>query len=208
MALLVGTTALSPDQGAAELLYSQPIARRTLMWGRLLGLFAALVAAQAIGFGISGLVIFSQSGDDGLTSFLLLGAASIALTAVSLSAAALIAGGAAGRRRARGLAIALSVWFIAVVLYDLVAIGVASLLRSGPASRLLITATLANPVDAIRTGVLLGIEGTSAFGSASLALLRFTGGPTRAVLLIVAGVIAWIVVPALAAAWRLERADI
>jgi Cu-processing system permease protein len=208
MALLVGTTALSPDQGAAELLYSQPIARRTLMWGRLLGLFAALVAAQAIGFGISGLVIFSQSGDDGLTSFLLLGAASIALTAVSLSAAALIAGGAAGRRRARGLAIALSVWFIAVVLYDLVAIGVASLLRSGPASRLLITATLANPVDAIRTGVLLGIQGTSAFGSASLALLRFTGGPTRAALLIVAGVIAWIVVPALAAAWRLERADI
>ncbi|MBZ5559053.1 MAG: ABC transporter permease [Acidobacteriia bacterium] len=208
MALLVGTTAFSPDQGAAELLFSQPVARRTLMWGRLLGLFAALVAAQAIGFGVSGLVIFSQSGQDGLASFLLLGAASVALTAVSLSAAALIAGGSAGRRRARALAIALCVWFVAVVLYDLVALGLASLLRSGPASRLLITATLANPVDAVRTGVLLGIQGTSAFGSASLALLRFTGGTTRAALLIVAGVMVWIVVPALAAARRLERADI
>ncbi|MBI3403004.1 MAG: ABC transporter permease subunit [Acidobacteria bacterium] len=211
MALLVGTTALSPDQGAAELLFSQPVARRTLMWGRLLGLFAALVAAQAIGFGISGLIIFSQSGDDGVTSFLLLGAGSVALTAVSLSAAAAIAsgaGGAAGRRCARGLAIALSTWFVAVVLYDLVALGLASLLRSGPASRLLITATLANPVDAIRTGVLLGIQGTSAFGSASLALLRFTGGTTRASMLIVAAVIVWIAVPALAAARRLERADI
>lgn len=211
MALLVGTTALSPDQGAAELLFSQPVARRTLMWGRLLGLFAALVAAQAIGFGISGLVIFAQSGNEGVTSFLLLGAGSVALTAVSLSAAAAIAsgaGGAAGRRRARGLAIALSTWFVAVVLYDLVALGLASLLRSGPASRLLITATLANPVDAIRTGVLLGIQGTSAFGSASLALLRFTGGATRASMLIVAAVIVWIAVPALAAARRLERADI
>lgn len=208
MALLAGTMAFSPDQGTAELLFSQPIARRTLMCGKLLGVFAALMAAEAIGFGVSGVVIFSQSGQGGLSSFLLLGAASLALTAVSLSVAALIAGGAAHRRRARALAIALSVWFVAVVLYDLVALGLASLLRSGAASRLLIIATLANPVDAVRTGVLLAIQGTTAFGSASLALLRFTGGAARAALLIVAGVIVWIVVPALLAARRLERADI
>ena len=208
MALLAGTLAFSPDQGTAELLFSQPIARSTLMFGKLLGVFAALVAAQAIGFGVSGIVIFSRSGQDGMSSFLLLGMASVALTGVSLSVAALIAGGAAGRRRTRALAIALSVWFAAVVLYDIVALGLASLLRSGVASRLLITATLLNPVDAVRTGVLLGIQGTTAFGAASLALLRFTGGTTRATLLIVVGVLAWIVVPALVAARRLERADI
>jgi Cu-processing system permease protein len=207
MALLIGTMAFAPDPGTAELLFSQPIARGTLMLGKLLGVFAALIAAQAIGFGASGIVIFSPAGEEGLSSFLLLGAASAALTAVSLSVAALIAGGA-HRRRTRALAVALSVWFIAVVLYDLVALGLASLLHSGAASRLLITATLVNPVDAIRTGVLLGIQGTTAFGSASLALLRFTGGPTRAGLLIAAGVLAWIVVPALLAGRRLERADI
>src|SRR5581483_5034890 len=49
MALLVGTMAFSPDQGTAELLFSQPIARHTLMFGKLLGVFVALVAAQAIG---------------------------------------------------------------------------------------------------------------------------------------------------------------
>lgn len=208
MALLVGTTALSPEPGAAELLFSQPAARRALLAGKLLGLFAALVAAQAIGFGVSGVVIFSQSGPEGVSSFLLLGGASMALTAVSLSAAALIAGAGAGRRRARALAVALSVWFAAVVLYDIVALGLASLLRSGAASRLLITATLANPVDAIRTGVLLGIQGTSAFGSASLALLRFTGGTTRAALLIGACVVVWTVVPVVIAARGLDRADI
>ena len=64
------------------------------------------------------------------------------------------------------------------------------------------------PGRAIRTGVLLGIQGTTAFGPASLALLRFTGGTTRASLLIVAGVILWIVGTALLAARRLERADI
>jgi len=208
MALLVGTMALSPEQGAAELLFSQPIRRSVLLCGRLLGLFAALVAAQAIGFGLAGLVIFSQSGEEGVASFLLLGVASMALTAVSLSVAALIAATAIGRRRTRALATALAAWFAAVVLYDLVALALASLLHSGAASRLLITATLANPVDAIRTGVLLAVQGTSAFGSASLALLRFTGGITRAMLLVAACVIVWTIGPAVIAARRLERVDV
>jgi Cu-processing system permease protein len=198
MALLVGTAALSTDRGAAELLFSQPVARRTILWGKLAGLFAALVAAQAMGFGASGLVIFSQSGDEGLAAFLILALASVTLTAVSLSIAALIGGTGGARRRTRAVATAITVWFAAVVLYDLVALGAASLLHSGPASRVLIVATLANPVDALRTGVLLAIQGTSAFGSASLALLRFTGGPA----------IGWMVIPALAAARRLDRADL
>jgi Cu-processing system permease protein len=208
MALLVGTAALSADRGAAELLFSQPVARRTILWGKLAGLFAALVAAQAIGFGASGLVIFSQSGEEGISAFLILALASVALTAVSLSTAALIGGATGARRRTRALATAITVWFAAVVLYDLVALGAASLLHSGPASRLLIVATLVNPVDALRTGVLLAIEGTAAFGSASLALLRFTGGPARAIALIVLSAAAWIAIPALAAAHRLERADL
>jgi Cu-processing system permease protein len=166
------------------------------------------VAAQAIGFGASGLVIFWQSGQEGLSAFVLLVIGSVALTAVSLSTAALIAADAAGRRRTRALVAALTVWFVAVVMYDIAALGIAAMLRSGAASRLLIIATLANPVDAVRTGVLLGIQGTSAFGGASLALLRFTGGPGYTAVLIAAAVVVWTIVPAIAAAWRLERADI
>src|SRR5512139_3188715 len=73
-ALLIGVLALAPDRGAAELLFSQPVARRTILLGKLLGLFEALVAAQGIGFGCAGLVIFSQAGGEGLGSFILLGA--------------------------------------------------------------------------------------------------------------------------------------
>jgi len=206
MALLVGTSALSADRGATELLFAQPVARRTVLAGKLAGVFAALAAAQAIGFGASGLVIFSQSGDAGVATFLVLALASVALTAVSLSAAALITAGAT--RRSRALAVAVVTWFVAVVLYDIVALGAASLLRSGAASRLLIVATLANPVDALRTGALLAIQGTSAFGAASLALLRFTGGPGRAIAIVVVTTLLWTVVPGLAAARRLERADL
>ena len=95
-----------------------------------------------------------------------------------------------------------------VVLFDLAALGVASMLRSGAASRLLITAAIVNPVDAVRTAALLAIEGTAAFGSASLALLRFAGGPARAGLLLLGSLALWVIVPLTFATRRLSRAEI
>ena len=84
----------------------------------------------------------------------------------------------------------------------------ATLLRSGPASRHLVTAVLVNPADAVRTATLLGIHGTTAFGSASLALLRFTRGPVGAVLLLAASTLFWILAPLALAVRRIERADL
>jgi Cu-processing system permease protein len=104
--------------------------------------------------------------------------------------------------------VALVVWFAAVILVDLTTLGVASLLPSTAASRLLVLSVLANPAGAVRTGALLGIEGTAAFGSASLAFLRFTGGPAGAAVLLALSVAAWIVLPAVAAARRLSRVDL
>jgi Cu-processing system permease protein len=206
-ALLIGVLALAADRGAAELLYSQPVARHTILVGKLLGLFEALVAAQGIGFGCAGLVIFSRAGGESLGSFALLGAGSVVLTAIFLGIASLIAAGSTGRR-SRALAVALVVWFVAVVLFDLVSLGAASLLRSGHASRLLMTAVLVNPVDAVRTGMLLGIQGTAAFGAASLALLRFTGGPRGVAALLGLSLAFWTVAPVALAARRLGKADI
>lgn len=207
-ALLLGVMALLPERGGAELLYSQPAPRPAILLGMMLGLFEAMLAAQAVGFGASGLVIYSQAGQEGLGSFVLLFLMGAALTAVFLGAAGYICAGTVGRPRSRALAVAIAVWFGAVVLFDVVVIGVASLLPSGYASRLLIVAVLVNPVDALRTGILLAIEGLAAFGASSLALLRFTKGATAAYALIAASVVFWIVVPTWLAARQLTRTDI
>ena len=207
-ALLIGVLSLAPDRGAAEVLFSQPVSRGVILLGKLLGLFQALVAAQALGFGAAGLVIFSQSGNEGLPGFLMLFAASSALTAISLGVAAWLAAAAIGRRRMRALALALVTWFVAVVLFDLAALGAASLLPSGPASRVLIVAAIVNPVDAVRTATLLGIEGAAAVGAASLAFLRFTRGPWGAAGLLGLSLLLWIVGPPLAAMARLRRTDL
>lgn len=207
-ALLMGVLALAPERGTAELLYAQPISRGTVLLGKLVGLFAALAAAESVGFGAAGLVIFSRAGESGGLGYAVLVLGAILLTAAFLGIAALLASAAVGRKRARALALAVVVWFVAVVLLDLAALGAASLLPSGTASRLLVVSVVVNPVGAVRTGALLAIEGTAAFGAASLAFLRLTGGERGAALALAGSVALWIVVPAALAARRLGRVDL
>jgi Cu-processing system permease protein len=206
-ALVFGGLALTPERGAAELIYSQPVSRGAVLIGRMLGVWLALSAAQAIGFGAAGLVVQWQSGAAGMWQYVALAMCAVAVTGIFSAIAALIAAWSPGRRT-RVLATALAVWFIGVILFDIIALGVASLLRSGTASRVLIAATLLNPVDAARTGVLLAIEGAAAFGAASLALLRVTGGLPMAFAWIAASLALWLLAP-LALAWRaVSRTDI
>ena len=206
--LVMGVLALTPEPGGAELLYAQPIPRGAVLAGSLLGLFEALAAAQAIGFGAAGLLIFWESGDEGLQSFLLLVASSLVLTAIFLALAAVVSVGQTGRRRVRALVRALVLWLVLALVADIAVLGVATLLRSGNASRLLIVSSLLNPIDAIRTGALLGMEGTAAFGPASLALLRFTGGALTATVLVCASAALWTAFPLAVAMRKLARIDI
>jgi Cu-processing system permease protein len=207
-ALLLGVLALAADRGNAELLFSQPVSRAAILLGRVLGLYQALVAAQAMGFGAAGLVIYARAGGEGLSGFLVVVVAGFTLTGICLGLASVIGAGNVGRRRSRALALALVVWLLLVVVADLAALGFASLLRSGAASRLLIAAAIVNPVGAVRTAALLLIEGTAAFGTASLALLRFAGGPLQAALMLAGSLALWLALPFWLAARRLARADI
>jgi Cu-processing system permease protein len=206
-ALVFGALALTLERGAAELIYSQPASRTAILFGRALGVWLALSAAQLIGFGAAGLAVLWQAGGAGGSHYVVLALFAPAITAVFVAVAAWIAAASPGRRT-RVLAVAIVVWCVAVLLFDATALALASLLRSGAASRLLIVATLINPVDAARTGALLAIDGTSAFGAASLALLRFTGGFQATVVLIAASLLLWLAAPLGLAARAVNGRDV
>lgn len=208
VSLMLGVLSLSLERGAAEVVFALPVSRWTILLGRMLGLFAALALAQSFGFGLAGLLVYTQSGPEGVSDFIIVLGASFLATAVFLALAALLSADAFGRSRTKALALALVAWLVGEVFIDLAALGLATFLPSGAASRVLILVSLVNPIGALRTGALLLVEGTGAFGAASLALLRFTHGPAGAAVLIALSLITWIVVPALWAGRRLERADI
>ena len=208
VSLMLGVLSLSLERGAAEVVFALPVSRWTILLGRMLGLFAALALAQSFGFGLAGLLVYTQSGPEGVGDFIIVLGASFLATAVFLAVAALLSADAFGRRRTKALALALVAWLVGEVFIDLAALGLATFLPSGAASRVLILVSLVNPIGALRTGALLLVEGTGAFGAASLALLRFTHGPAGATALIALSLLTWIVVPALWAGRRLERADI
>lgn len=208
ISVMLGALSLSLERGAAEVLFALPVSRRTILLGRLLGLFVALALAQAFGFGLAGLLVYAQSGPQGIGDFLVVLGASLLATAVFLAIAALLSADAFGRKRSKALALALVAWLVGEVFIDLAALALATLFPSGAASRILILSSLLNPIGALRTGSLLMVEGTGAFGAASLALLRFTGGPAGAAAWILLSVTLWTVIPAVWASRRLDRADI
>lgn len=207
-AIAFGVTQLTPERGAAELIFAQPVSRGAVLMGRLAGLFAALALAQTVGFGVAGLFVFARAGGIGVGSYLGVVVSAYVLTAVFLALAAVITAGSSSWRRSRALALGLVVWFGSVVLFDAAVLGLASTLRSGDASRVLLVSVFLNPVDAIRTGALLAIGGTTAFGGASLAFLRFTGGPGVAAVWLIASIAVWTMAPVVLAVRRLKSADI
>ena len=208
MALLLGVMALSGERGSLELLFAQPLARSDILLGKLLGLFGALLGAEALGFGAAGALIYWKTDQLGLPSYLLLMTGAAVLTAIFLGLAGAIASGAPGRKRTRAIAVALVVWFGAIIFLDLVALGLCTLLPSGLGSRVLILSVLVNPASALRTAELLLLEGTAAFGAASLALLRFTHGQLGAALALGASLLLWLVIPLLVAIRRLRAANL
>ena len=68
-ALVIGVLSIGAERGYAEVLFSQPVSRTTVAIGQMLGIGLALVAAEAVGFGAAGLVIFSNAGGEGLGAY-------------------------------------------------------------------------------------------------------------------------------------------
>jgi Cu-processing system permease protein len=204
--LSLGALSFTGEKGAAELLFSQPVTRREILLGKLLGLFAAVAAATCFGFGLAGLVIASQSGWSGAARYAAVAGLALLLAMVFLGLGTMA--GVLARSRARAFGLALLLWFFFVLFYDLAAIGVTFLLRERAANRFVFLSLFGNPVDMVRVAGLMALDGASMFGAAGAALIKFLGGAFRGGLVLLAALLVWILVPLLVADRALRRQDI
>jgi len=182
-ALLLGVTSIAGGGDTLPLLLAQPVARTEVLTGKYLGLCGALTVAQALGFGAGGVVVSLNAGPDQLPGFIALAALSAALGWLHLAAAVCI--GALWPERLRAVSIALLLWLVLVVAYDLLVLGATTLLSGLPLQTVLFPALLLNPVDLARVLITIAVGSGALFGPTSAVLVKMFG-PGGGVLLGVA----------------------
>lgn len=205
VALFLGTSSMTSERGALELLLSQPVSRSEVMVGKFVGLALTLVASTLVGFGAAGLVIGARTGGADVGRFLALTGLSCALEVAFLSVAMLLSALTSSRVRALGAAVA--VWFTTVILYDLLVVGGAVLVGAKQLSAALVLLLFLNPVDLVRVLGIISLDSMTAFGATGASLIRMFGA-TGALVALVVALLAWMVLPLALALRRFRRADL
>jgi Cu-processing system permease protein len=206
VALIMGTLSFTGDKGSTELLFSQPVSRAEVLLGKLLGVFSSMTLSTLVGFVLAGTLILAASGTDGIGRYAALVGLSLLLSLVFLSLSVLAA--TLSRRKSKAFGLALVLWFFFVLFYDLLAIGGMLLLHEQSANSVLFLSLLGNPVDLVRVASLISLENTSIFGPAGAALVRFFGGSSASIALLLLSLSLWVGVPLVLSYRLMQRQDI
>lgn len=205
VALMMGTQSfLSGDDD--EMLFSQPVSRSEVLIGKMLGLYAAIVTATFLGFGLGGAVIASQTDTDDYLGYAIFVVLSLILALVFLSLS--MVSTIACRRRAKAYGVALVIWFVFVIFYDLLVLGASMLFKERGANYFIFASLFGNPVDMTRVAGMLSLSGEEIFGAAGAALLKFLGGEIQSVTLLIAALLFWSIAPILVSLTLLRKQDI
>lgn len=204
IALLLAYDAIvgEEERGTLLLLLSYPVSRTELVLGKLLGHAAILGGSTVLGFGAAAVIIavLADGADVAELTYgfgLFIGSA-LLLGWVFLGVAYLISAVASEKARAAGLA--LVVWFLVVLVYDLALLAVLAGTGGAVPPGLFQTLMLLNPTDVFRLVNLTGFE--AAGEHAGLAGIADETFPVAVLL----GVLAvWVVIPVLLTLWRFQR---
>lgn len=156
LSLVLGAGAIAGerDRGTLTTLLSQPISAAQLLVGKYLGLTLAVWGAITAGFGIAGLLMALVGPLADIEHYLLFVLLSAALASSMLSLGMLVS--VLSDTRVKALGIAVLLWFVLVLLYDLGAISLA--LAISPSGRTLVGVALANPAESIRLLAVMSLE--------------------------------------------------
>lgn len=203
LVLGAGSVAGERERGTLASLLAQPISAAELVLGKFVGLTLAVWGAIALGFGVAGVLVALLRPVSGIGGYALFVVLSAALATTMLSLGVLVSVWSASRMQA--LAVAIVLWFVLVLFYDLAAIGLAVSMSSS--GQTLVLAVLANPVEAARILAVVGLEpDLRVLGPLGAYLVNEVGvGTTTALLL--ATLVAWTVAPLVLATRTFARQD-
>lgn len=191
------------ERGTMMLLLTYPVTRGQIILGKFLGHTAILAFATVLGYGAAGAALALTGADatgEAWRLFAGMIGTSILLGAVFLALGYLVSAAVADRGTAAGLALGL--WLLFVLLFDLALLG--ALVADGGktlTAGLVRTILLFNPTDVYR---LLNLTGSE--NAAAVAGMAGLGDEVRLPpALLTLTLAAWALLPLLAAAWLLRR---
>lgn len=182
-----------------ELLAAQPIRRSVLIWSEFLGLAGALTLAVSIGIGIP--VILFAPNATGITLMLVAVALSVSFVAIALLASVLT------RDKARGIGVALLLWFYFALLYDALVLFLMFSFADYPLEKAMLAFIALNPIDLGRVLVLLQMDISALMGYTGALFREFLGtgwGIAFAALVLSA----WALIPILLAVRVFRKKDL
>jgi Cu-processing system permease protein len=193
------------DRGTMALLLAYPVARWQVVLGKFAGHLTILGFATVAGYGVAGLALQLAGNDDpdAWAAFAIMVASSVLLGGVFIAIGYLVSALVRDRGTAGGIAI--GVWLVFVLLYDMALLGVlvadqGRTVTAGVLNLLL----LLNPADAYR---LLNLTSTAhVSGFAGVAGVGASAGLGAATLII--ALAAWMVVPLAAATALFARRQV
>ncbi|MEP3279196.1 MAG: ABC transporter permease subunit [Stappiaceae bacterium] len=162
IALLLSFDAIAGeiDRGTLQLTLATAVSRGQVLVGKFLGHVVVLALAVLLGYGIAGAIAYVAGGNSGLEGVMDLGR--LILTSIALGATFIAIGyvaSASVRQTGTAAALAVGIWLLAVVLYDLALLG--GLLASSDgffAKTLFPYLLVANPADAFRVFNMAAID--------------------------------------------------
>ncbi|NGZ06573.1 MAG: ABC transporter permease [Magnetococcales bacterium] len=193
------------ERGTLLLLLAYPVTRSQVVLGKFMGQIVVMAIATVVGYGAAGLAVGLQGeGADPqswhafgalIASAVLLGAVFIALAHL-VSAVARERGGAAG--------VAIGLWLLFVVLYDMGLLGILVATKGQIHEKIFPWLLLGNPTDIFRLYNLTAFENTRTFSGLAGLSGQMEFSPTW----LLSALFAWVVVPLGAAMVVFKRREL
>lgn len=200
IALILGYDAIvgERERGSLDLLLSMPITRFELLIGKYLGLSAALAFSTLAGFGAVGVVLSTQLTITSLVHYAGFMLSAILMGMAYLSMAVAISVIAASRTSASGIAIAL--WFIFVLVFDLLLMGALVFTGGKYTGDIFPYLLFLNPSDIFRVLNIFGYEEIKSLYGLATVFPESLSNPW----LLISVMVMWIVAPLAIASWRFK----
>lgn len=182
-----------------ELMLTQPMSRKKVLWSEYTGISSSLVTAFLIGVGIP--VLIYNFNNTGLALILIGSLLTLVFTSIAFFASV------KSKDKARGIGIALLLWFYFALIYDGLVLTILFAFSDYPMEKVTLLLSSLNPIDLGRIYLMLQMDVSALMGYTGATYKDFFGSSlgliyTLGIMLI------WMIVPVLLALRSFNKKDL